>query len=246
MDRVVHRLRIELCRRAGRHDKGAAVDVELAIRQTEGVTGKEGTRLVVPQADVVTGMAGGVEHAQAALAETHFEPIGVQAMAGEFIQRTAAAGTRGGKAAAGAAVFTGANVAEGVRRGMQPKRICRVRRRTRHRMSRSAEPAGRRCRAEALSTAVSHAVRRAKLNRDRAERLRPQATAMGELLAAASSQGKQDGVDYANYARSLAYELTDRADDFLQGRRSSTYAIDGLANDLYGLLGGKATSAEYF
>ena len=53
-----------------------ALDVQLAIRHAEGVTGKERARSLIPQADVVARMARQIEHPQHTVPQRHFIAFG--------------------------------------------------------------------------------------------------------------------------------------------------------------------------
>ena len=63
-DRILHLQRIELHRRGGRDRERPAVDVELAVGDTEAVAGEPGPRALVPHRKVVEGVAGRVREQQ--------------------------------------------------------------------------------------------------------------------------------------------------------------------------------------
>lgn len=66
LDRRVHRLRIELRRRGGREYECAAIDIVLAVGQTEHVATENPARPAIDDADMVASMAGRIETQQLA------------------------------------------------------------------------------------------------------------------------------------------------------------------------------------
>lgn len=207
-----------------------------------------------------------------------------QASIGEFIQGGAKRITRGAKAAGGAAVFTGLNVAEGVKQGLvgSKKNLQGASVETldydtwKSWRDQNALPVGE-------DTARAHSIQKAVEGRSRAEELAGEvpiktdpvaaarslerATLFAEIMAAeakarrtrtlsAHRADEQDGViDYTNYVRSLAYEVSDMAESWASRAAGGTRptgrdvdqagvamgVIDGMANDLRAVLGDAAS-----